>query len=371
MKRAIAKLPKWWPWGMLVIAWIGMARSADAGVLEDIVVAWEKRAKSAENFELQWTERTFFPAKSVPSTTMKGGTNRLPLEDLTVESSVRFLFANERSSFRTQGPQVVNELATFVDREYLTVNNGEKCKSRFSGGEHEGISFHPSVSVTLAANDLNANSIRTLPARLWYRPFDPKFGAQLDLRKFTVLDKREVVNGMECVVLEKSTVTSALCPVEPTDKSANAPFVETKTTLRDVLWVANSPGHVPVRYREFHNNQLAVSVTFDAPSLTADLPFQGWHARMLNTSTTPPRTIEEITAVVSKLATNATIDPAEFDLKIPVGALVNDSTTQEYFIQRAGGVKRLILENECRWGITYKELAATESGKAVVPSESK
>jgi hypothetical protein len=225
---------------------------------------------------------------------------------------VRFELRDKILSLRAKG---------YIDQDEIEIYDGDVRQIFFPVGNVE----FPNAHITKVSPTDRPRHAQTLPLVLAYRALDPHMG-RFDAGGLTLTNDKDTVDKQPCLVLKYGESTVAVDPA------------------RDF---------VPTRYREIRHGVIVRSVeikyTFDREH--GWVPSYWSNARHAKNG----EIFETVAITISKYKLGGPIGDEEFQLRLPTGTWVSDYRSNERYILRAGGARRMIAPGEYN-GHNYKEL---------------
>ncbi len=317
------------------------AQDLDRITMDDIVVAWKARHQQIRSGRFAWTETKWIRKGTLPSSGPSTQADTpLPEDDTLISYNCTLVFEGERMRFESAGDKPLFQGA--LDQHHTGVWNGAVGKDFRHGGEI------PNGEVYDFAWDLTQQPL--WPFRVAFRMLHPQwFSLQID--EFVLSSRRDVIEGHPNIVIETAPAIIR--------KQAGGRL----PAWKDSYWISPDQDFAVTRYARTsdmlpgHSAEFRVSYQRDAE--------YGWYPstwRYVDGSTETPNEVREGT--LTSHALNVAVDPAAFDFEFPAGTLVRDTLTNEYYLVRELGEKRIVTDAELRRGANYSDLLASETGQA-------
>lgn len=323
---------------------IATAQDVDRVTMDDLVRAWTARHQQVRSGRFAWTETKWVRKGSLSAygVGLGGGEQQVvPAADTSFDYHNELVFDGERMRYERDGPTWHSDGNEFRDSRHLGVWDGGmgnvlRRERRFAHGEIYDFAW-----------DLTQPPLFAF--RLAFRMLHPQWYS-LKPEEYTIVDRRDVIDGRPCIIME----TSPRILREKSDRG-NRPWKST-------YWISPEQDFCVVRYtRGMHTlarpaEEMNVSYKED--------PHHGWRPaawkRIDGSGDTP---VEIVDARVTDYALNIPVDAEHFVFEFPEDAWVRDMRSNESYIARAGGERRLVTEAELLRGAKYEDLLETQSGQ--------
>jgi hypothetical protein len=335
----------------LIVA-VAASHAADApnATLDEIVGAWRRREARVRSGDFRWTEvrvlsrapgelnvGAFEPSPgSEPAGTV---TDRKPHRQ---EYDRQFQFEGRKVRFADTQPQLYMDQGRYLPHESVDVCDGRVFK-RLDEHQVPDAFRHQGRIAPLAS----ARVHRLLDLRPLYLHFRPSRYGDHFLRQHTIAAGQGMVDETRCVILRRTTRPSV-------------PVVES-------LWLDPEQDFSVRRIlrKAAHVVTSQWDISYDLDPTFGPIP-AGWK-RVDHFSNGEFDRSVEATIVEAKI--NCEFPADRFTLEFPVDTLVYDTTgppgtERVEYIQREGGKKRIVLDEEWRRAKTVEDLTQTETGLA-------
>jgi hypothetical protein len=343
---------------LLLFSWTVVFHGTDAAASgeptgEEIAHAWAAREKRIVSGLFEWQEEWFVPKESLSFNYIdehRLKPMRYPAEDTTYKYPWRVLFDARKIRTENWRPNPAPSVRAVLPMHTTAVADGEISKS-FHGGDDTGQKrFHRFGQINRTPEHLEAQSIEIRAILLWYRPFAINQGEDFDVSKYEVSQSATVIGTRRCCLLRGGL----------------------RGRREQRLWVDADRDWVPVRWQCVVEGYLAWQLDVDSSldQLHGWFP-SGWTHRFYKSRAKAGDEVGQLrwqgTARVTRHALNIKIPDSDFRIdSYPPGTYVSDARTDEYYIAREDGEKRIITVDERLADCTYEELVATESGMAAL-----
>ena len=298
--------------------------------LSAILEAWQARQNNVKSYEFSWTSTEFQGAHSII-------VNNGPETDASFDAKATYIL-DGTGRFRLDyvGMEYSPTKRSHVPVTTIDENDGSKRISFFPNG----IQDFPNAQISADPDSESANVSQTLPVRLVYRTTDPIFGV-VGTENLAVTESSTIVNGMECIGVRQAS-------------SKNSP-------LDILILVDPSKKYIPVKYEaRFQGRPIAQATisSFVRDEIYGWVPEEWTLGAKFDKSGSPSWSDS---VVVTKSRINHPLPADVFEIQFPVGTWVQNNITNEAYIVRENGGKRLILPGEFN-GTNYRELLESEPG---------
>jgi hypothetical protein len=351
----VATYLRYTSWGILLSLWLfpGTSWADGKDTVANIARAWKDRERKVLSLDCKWSAEEVCGAKTCVYQDEKGKQFAIPNNDLIVNLEYRFrLKGQNKMRYEFTGPQPIQETRSFETREYISVTDGDQQKS-FYGKDNESDNnrFAPIGFINKENTLPEMNTIHLRPLLFLYRAFASDIASSLDLARFSPKGNI-IIAGRECLLLER--INGGEEKLE--------------------LVIDMNRECIPVRFRRLLREKSKTEDTWNATSLIAidygdrgngQWSPMGWKTAILGGG---GKVREQMTATVKRFQINADIPESVFRFDFPVGSIVRNWKSDEYYLIRSGGEKRYITEAESDARVPYKSLLTTNAGESLSPS---
>lgn len=333
-----------------VLAWLllgsyFMGSFSQAATIQDVAAAWRQRASKFKSGWIEWRCRYFSAATLMPGSLGSGSTMSKELND---EGPCVFAFSGDKLRYEYESLQWIEQVGDHRLQKCVSTTDGKKymdLSEKDPSGQKE---FAGRGVVSPRVLLETAQSRILIPVLAVFRPFEtPTVGdPRLNPRKYVLTPQRGRVGDTDCLVIE-----------------------QTWDRFRWQCWVAPQRGFLPMRYLFFTQDDLRGQIDLEY----AEHPEFGWiprHWKITNfVSALAPEAEGQIDASfdceVTKADFNTPIDPKQFEIVFPAETIVSDGFAKDYYVVRASGERRTILQEELNAGLSDQTLIQTETGEAL------
>lgn len=321
--RANCRLPNWPARAFLLLTCVVATPTATvhADTLEEVLAAWHARQNKVRSLNCEWTQDEFIP-KGSSEPTRDGGSPRpgvFPPKDTELVARFSFRLRNADARYEEDGEKWSEATKERIQQHHvISLLAGEErdlWPEGISGFPHGTVWKDPPTAGLAMGRDLRA-------LKLVFRPLGAEFNGY-DNAKFTIASDTAPFNGRECHIL-------SYVPFKGHD-------------LKDEIWVDGSRQFVPVRYLIKRDGKIVTDLVITYEESAGDWIPSIWIFKGMNLA---GRLTEKFTANVSLCLINPSLSDKELTLDFPAGAWVHDQRSQESYILRKNGTKRMTRPNE-------------------------
>jgi len=314
--------------------------SAQSITKDEVFRVWEEREKRVQTAKFSWTEWQTIPKGSYPDfpTAQDGQIGQFtprenPSEDTTHEVKRALSVDHEMLRVTKDGPDWISQLRTFVQRFYISVNNGEESRI-FHGKPSENLPASGAVNRGDLNQEMAINGV--LPILITYRASHKSMG-RFEKEKCRIAQVNAILQGKSCIVLEQPMQGNYMMVgwIDPASECSILRFAQVfggRTGFQtDITYVKDAAyGYVP----------------------------SSWQSIVIDTKTSCVR--ESDKARVDNYALSIPIDRTEFTFQFPPGTLVQDDRDGRLWAVLEGDKVHHYSEEEMQRGATYEEIVEAE-----------
>jgi hypothetical protein len=338
--------------GAVFLATLIHGQDGPAITLDQIEQAWHRRAERFDSGRISWTVRKFTArgAKSAEVAASPFGdpsrdSKAAPAEDTRHEYTCELTFQGSKVRFETTAPGWWIPDAQFTPQRQLMAYDGDVGTSLTTAPEVSD----PSSMGLIRPDDMSLAGIAVAKPLLEF--YWPEWGSIEDLKKYSLTSRREVVDGVKCVVLTRRM----------------------RTGLLRSLWLDADAGFIVRKRMNQYKNVVRSrqEIGYSADPEHGLVP-DGWKsAEYGDSGVLRGSEVAEVTSI----DINLRLDDTFFRIEFPPHTLVHDLTDTSgdsdrgtNYLVLENGQKRPVTEGELRrTGVTAEELASTRPGKAGLP----
>ena len=337
------KYKRKWACFCLVAFSASIAAAKQQSQLDSVAKAWNARQGEIATLRFRWSERRVMAKGSLNSTvTLAPGENLPPTDLVTTTPDHWLLLDGVKVSYKAYTPSTKTENDSRGPWRSNIAYNGSVSKMYSPPRTGPGIGTIFREAEFKEIENMNIRAIL-----LAYRALHPGV-LKMSLVQYTLQSKNAMVDGRpHWLLVEQSggSLTRSLW-LDPDRSFHVARYIEE----------VNEPGLAPRLWCK-------LDVTYAADARHAWVP-AGWTVIFLRPNGAMSRSIE---ASVTQYDFNQSIPTEEFELPFPVGTYVTDKRDGSAWIERSGGARRVITQEELKRGASYDDLLATESGSGGLP----
>ena len=292
--------------------------------LKAVIASWEDRAARINALDFTWSGEESQKGRVDSSPLKKASTAR---PDVAFGYKTRLILDHKsRVLLDYEGKRWSPEKADYVESRTVTAFNGTVRIDYFPSGEK-----FPSAHITQQDKALKAGRhVRALPLRMAFRATDANLGV-FDPKKLATSHLKGQVGAVRCDILKHGA---------------------------DEIWVDPARDYIPMRWYEKRGG---VTLWF----IDIDYIFDKRHGWIpsewkIVSLTDAGQIIDSIPGLVTEYTINAPVADACFQIDFRPGTWVQNYITNERYIQRESGAKRVIPDGEYD-GTNYETILRTDS----------
>jgi hypothetical protein len=336
----------WFFWPLLSGLWVipALSWADETASIAAIAHDWKSRENRTSTLNCEWAAEFMRGANTLWYRDQKGKQVFMSPNDFTTNGEYRFrLQGPHKMRYEYTQPQLVQESRSFEKRWYLSLTDGADQKQFYGKDEaSEDPRFAPRGYINEKETLPETATIHLWPLLILYRA---SIATQFDLTKFSPKGKITIA-GREFLLLERTgggtqkqevvidlnrdCVPVRICGLAPDGSKDHGAWLVTSQV--EIDYVDQAGGN----WRP-----------------------AGWKTVIMGEG---GKVLEQMKAVVKRFDINADIPDSVFQFDFPVGTIVDNYKTKEYYLLREGGVKRRITDAENNARVSYKQLLTTNPG---------
>lgn len=327
---------------LFVANWVGLDRiRGDTPSIQSIGAAWKQRQDKFSSISVKWSDEERVAARSIPPGDPTG--EFLPDQDLDLSKDTRFMVSGSKMRYEYKGTQYNPSRKEVHTKQYISVANGKISKNFHIHFDGNLADYPMSGFIAKTASHWDIGNREIVPFIFFCRPLDRSLGG-VAIEDYSIGKATAEIGGHTCVELSPNSV---------------------KGPYRMVFWVAPSA--------EFNCLRITYGRKDLAPMCVWEIKYgQSQNGFLIPTSWelieeggNLRRIFRQIKARVGSIDFSKEIDENQFDFEFPPDTAVVDSRTNERFISRADGEKRVVTKAELLRGAKYNDLISSESDEAL------
>jgi len=312
------------------------AQSKPPNVIEEIKKAWEKRQQFTQSVRFTFKIEEIYPKGSISteldpllSSRMPEAEGKImPPEDSNIHFDVEMAFEDDKVRIEYQGQIWSVDDLEFIPIKYLSTFDGFKPKDLYP--KHSEKDKFPAGAIRNTKDYGDAGLALVKPLIMVYRPFAPKL-QPVNLAELQILPDLVEINGCMCLELVQKHLRGK------------------GSSIR--MWVDPARDYVLVRHLVEANYKPNEQIDF---VYRLD-PSSGWIVNSWKLIALGKKGLlhYSMNSSVNLSDFKYAGAPDTFDLQFPAGTLVSDERTNERFLVRLDGSKRVLPSSD---NIPYDDL---------------